>query len=80
MKKIGDFNKAFEDAVNNDQGDMGSIIKKGFAQAIDGENLLINTQDDELIQIHIKDKKTRWDLYCKHLKITIEVIDKTELI
>jgi hypothetical protein len=58
---------------------MPSIIRKGFSQAMDGETLLINTQTDELIQVHIKDKKTRWDLYCKHLKITIEVIDETEL-
>ena len=58
---------------------MPSIIRKGFAQAMDGETLLINTQTDELIQVHIKDQKTRWDLYCKHLKITIEVIDETEI-
>jgi len=46
---------------------------------MDGETLLVNTQNDELIQINIKDKKTRWDLYCKYLKVTIEVVDETEL-
>jgi len=60
-------------------GVIPSVIKKGFAQAMDGETLLVNTQNDELIQINIKDKKTRWDLYCKYLKVTIEVVDETEL-
>jgi len=52
------------------------IIKKGFAQAMDGDTLLINTETDERITIHIKDKETRWNLYCKHLKVTIEIIDE----
>lgn len=55
------------------------VVKKGFAQAMNGKTLLVNTQNDELIQIKIKDKKTRWELYNKYLKVTIEVIDKTEL-
>jgi len=52
------------------------IIKKGFAQAMDGDTLWINTETDERITIHIKDKETRWNLYCKHLKVTIEIIDE----
>lgn len=54
------------------------IIRKGFVQAMNGNNLLINTLTDELVEIVVKDKKTRWNMYCKHVKITIEEIDKSE--
>ena len=58
---------------------MTKIIKKGTASAMDGSTLWINTGNDELITIRFKDDKVRWDLYCKHLKVTIEVIDENEL-
>jgi len=56
-----------------------SIVKKGYVQAIDGETIWVNTQNDELITMRIRDKETRWKLYCTHVKITIEVIDESEL-
>ena len=56
-----------------------SVIKKGFVQCMDGETIWVNTQNDELVTIHIKDKETRLQLYCKYVKVTIEVIDETEL-
>ena len=56
-----------------------SVVKKGFVQCMDGETIWVNTQNDELVTIHIKDKETRWQLYCKHVKVTIEVIDESEL-
>jgi len=46
---------------------------------MDGETIWVNTQNDELVTMHIKDKETRWQLYCKHVKVTIEVIDEAEL-
>ena len=52
------------------------IVKKGFAQAMDGTDLWINTETDERITINLKDDRVRRDLYCKNLKITIEVIDE----
>ena len=55
------------------------IVRKGYVQAMDGETLLINTQTDELVKVVVKDKRTRWDMYCKHVKITIEEIDQSEL-
>ncbi len=58
---------------------MIKIIKKGYAQAMDGETLLINTQDGELVTVHVKDKALRWSMYCKHVKVTIEEIDESEL-
>jgi len=56
-----------------------SVVKKGFAQAMDGETLCINTQSGEMVTVHIKDREVMRELYCRHLKITIEVIDESEL-
>lgn len=55
------------------------VIKKGFARAVDGDTLWIDTQNDEKITIRIKDKDTRWKFYCKYVKVTIEIIDESEL-
>ena len=55
------------------------VIKKGVATAMDGSTLWINTTTDEKITINFKDDNIRWDLYCKALKVTIEVIDHNEL-
>jgi hypothetical protein len=55
------------------------IIRKGFAQAMDGTTLWINTTTDERITINLKDDRVRWDIYCKPVKVTIEVIDDSEL-
>lgn len=51
------------------------IVKTGFAQAMDGTTLWINTETDEKITINLKDDRVRWDLYCKKVKVTIEVIE-----
>ena len=56
-----------------------SVVRKGFVQAMNGNELWVNTQTDEMIKIVVKDRETLWKLYCKHVKITIEVIDETEL-
>jgi hypothetical protein len=52
------------------------IVKTGFAQAMDGTDLWINTETDEKITINLKDDRVRWDLYCKKVKVTIEVIEE----
>jgi len=56
-----------------------SVVRKGFVQAMNGNELWVNTQTDEMVKIVVKDRETLWKLYCKHVKITIEVIDETEL-
>jgi len=56
-----------------------SVIRKGFVQAMNGNELWVNTQTDEMVKIVCNDRETLWKLYCKHVKITIEVIDETEL-
>jgi hypothetical protein len=56
-----------------------SVIRKGFVQAMNGNELWVNTQTDEIVKFVIKDRETQRKLYCKHVKITIEVIDEAEL-
>lgn len=56
-----------------------SVVRKGFVQAMNGNELWVNTQTDEMVKIVVKDRETLWKLYCKNVKITIEVIDETEL-
>jgi hypothetical protein len=56
-----------------------SVIRKGFVQAMNGNELWVNTQTDEMVKFVVKDRETRCKLYCKHVKISIEVIDETEL-
>jgi hypothetical protein len=52
------------------------IEKIGVAQAMDGSTLWINTETDEKITIRLNDDRVRWDLYCKKVKVTIEVIEE----
>ena len=56
--------------------EMKKIVKTGHADAMDGSTLWINTETDERITIRLKDNRVRWDLYCKKVKVTIEVIDE----
>lgn len=55
------------------------LVRKGYVQAMSGNELWVNTTTDEVIKIVVKDKTTRWDLYCKHVKVTVEVIDESEI-
>ena len=52
------------------------LTNEGFAQAMDGEELWINTKTDEKVTIHIRDHDLRWKLYCRTVKITIETIEE----
>jgi len=51
------------------------IVRSGFIQAMNGDELWINTKTDEIVKVVVKDNKTRSEMYCKHVKITIEVIN-----
>lgn len=42
-------------------------------------NVDYSTLTDEMVKFVVKDRETRCKLYCKHVKISIEVIDETEL-
>ena len=56
-----------------------SVIRNGFVQAMNGNELWVNTQTDEIVKFVVKDRETQRKLYCKHVKITIEVINEDEL-
>lgn len=48
------------------------IVRKGFSQAMDGNELWINTEDDQLVKMVVKNTEKRWDLYCRPVTITFE--------
>jgi len=52
----------------------------GDARAMKGDELIINLGKYGLATITIKDKKKRWELYCKPVKITISEVSKEELL
>lgn len=54
------------------------IIRKGFTQAMDGNELWVNTTTDEMVRFVVKDRDARWGLYCKYVKVTIEIIDEED--
>jgi len=54
------------------------IVRKGFVQAMNGNELWINTQTDEMMKIVVKDRNIQRKLYCKYVKVTIEIIDESE--
>lgn len=57
-------------------GSLPPLVREGFTQAINGEELWINTTVDEMITVVIKDRKLRWDFYCKQVKVTVDVIER----
>lgn len=71
---------AIHDIIKFESGamDNNKIVRTGFVQAMNGDELWVNTETDERITIVVKDQKLRWDLYCKHVEVTIEVIDENE--
>jgi hypothetical protein len=71
---------AIHDIVKVASNAMGSkkMVRKGYVEAMNGNELWINTETDERITIVVKDQKLRWDLYCNRVKVIIEVIDENE--
>jgi len=51
-------------------------IYNGFVQARCGNELYVNTEDDEMVTLVVKDKKLRNKLYCTHVIITVKTIDE----
>ena len=62
-----------------EQLDQPIIIRKGYVQAMNGDELWVNTQTDEIVKFVVNDRELRWKLYNNHVKITIEIIDQSEL-
>jgi hypothetical protein len=58
---------------------MSIIERKGFVQAMSGEELWVNTQTDEIVKIVVKDPNVRKELYCKYVKISVDIIDEEDL-
>jgi len=77
-KKVEDSKQAETQALNIPDV-MPSIVRKGFVQCMDGMTSWINTQSDEMIKVNFKDRETQLKYYCKYVKVTIEVIEESEL-
>lgn len=58
---------------------MNKIVRKGFVQAMNGTELWVNTQTDEMIKFVVKDREIQKDFYCQYVKVTIEIIDESDL-
>ena len=52
------------------------IIRKGFTQAMNGKDLWVNTETDEIVKFFVRDDKLRNDLYCRPVTITFEFGEK----
>jgi len=55
------------------------IIRKGFVQAMNGNELWINTETDEMIRVVVKDRKIQRKFYCSYVKVIIEIIDESDI-
>lgn len=64
-----------DDQKNNNlvdnENETQKVVLEGYSRAMDGGKLLVDFGEKGMASFQI-DKKTRWDLYCKDLKITIE--------
>jgi hypothetical protein len=58
---------------------MNKIVRKGFVQAMNGTELWVNTQTDEMIKFVVKDREIQKDFYCQYVKVTIEIIDESDV-
>lgn len=58
---------------------MDKIIRKGIVSAKMGNELWVNTLTDEAVKIQFKDVIAHWDMYGKPVRVTIEIIDESEL-
>jgi len=58
--------------VNNQK----KIVRKGFSQAMDGRELWINTETDEIIKLFVRDDELREELYCRPVTVTFEFGEK----
>ncbi len=48
---------------------------RGYTAVMNGDELWVNTESDEMITIVVKDTDLRWALYCKNIEITIKVLE-----
>lgn len=54
------------------------IERIGFTQAMNGNELWVNTETDEIVKFVVKDLQTCRKYYCRDVKVTIELLPKTE--
>ncbi len=42
---------------------------------MDGKELWVNTETDEIVKVFVRDAKVRDAFYCENVKITMEIIN-----
>jgi len=73
----GFFSQIFKDLIIREQQKNNmTIVRKGNVAAMNGNELWVNTENDEIVKFVVNDKELRWQLYCKNVKITIEEENK----
>ena len=55
------------------------IIRKGYIGAMNGTELWVMTQEDEMIKFVVKDRAIHRHFHTQHVKVTIEIIDEDEI-
>ena len=48
------------------------LVLEGYSRAMDGKHLVVDLQENGVAQIPVLDKRLRWDMYSKNIKLTIE--------
>jgi hypothetical protein len=51
------------------------IVRRGFIQAMNGNELWVNTETDEMVKFIVHDESLLMKLYCTHVRIIIESLD-----
>jgi hypothetical protein len=55
------------------------IVRRGFIQAMNGNELWVNTESGEMVKIVVHDENLLRKLYCTHVKITIEPLNDEQV-
>lgn len=59
---------------NRESNSIKPIVRIGYTGAMDGKELWVNTETDEIVKFVVDDNELRWEYYCKNVKVTIEIL------
>lgn len=55
---------------------ISSIMRVGAVCTMNGDELWVNTETDEIVKFVVKDRDLRWKYYCGKVRVTIELLDE----
>lgn len=53
-----------------------SIMRVGVVSAMNGSELCVNTETDEIVKFVVKDRDLLWKYYCGKVRVTIELLEE----